>query len=317
MNELISIIVPIYNVEDYLERCITSLIEQTYKNIEIILVNDGSQDKSLKICEKYKNIDSRIRIINKKNGGLSSARNAGIKIAKGKYFVFVDSDDYIDKTMIDFLHKDIQIKKADISICGFYNVFENKIEKSIHCGEEFILNSEEVLTLLYSNYCVLTSLSWNKIYKREIFDDLKFTEGRVHEDDIIILDIINKCNIISFNLKPLYYYIQRKNSITGNFKINRLDGLYALNQRDYYFKKINRKDLIDLNNYKKYYVVTNFIKNGNKVADKTQEIKNKIKECKINKREYFNLIKHSKYISIRKKLFILYSYYLERIYNLF
>jgi len=133
MNELISIIVPIYNVEIYLEKCLNSIINQTYKNIEILLINDGSSDNSLRICKKYQKKDKRIVLINKKNGGLSSARNAGIDKASGNYLLFIDSDDYIEIDMIEKLYNNIKSNNADISICNFFITKKNKDRKNKSC----------------------------------------------------------------------------------------------------------------------------------------------------------------------------------------
>ena len=124
-KEKITIVVPIYNAEKYLERCIKSILDQTYENLEIILVNDGSTDKSLEICEKFKAEDNRIIIINKENGGVSSARNKGIDAATGKFIIFIDADDYIEKEMFEVLEEDLFKNNVDISMCGFRTVYVN------------------------------------------------------------------------------------------------------------------------------------------------------------------------------------------------
>ena len=186
----ISIIVPIYNVEKYLTNCIDSILNQTFKDFELILVNDGSTDNSFEICKHYKDIDDRICIIDKKNGGLSSARNAGLDIAKGEYIGFVDSDDYIHPQMYELLYNQIIKNKADISMCEFKKVSEfNKKElsdKVILNQEVEILNNKEAVFKLGENGSVTYVIACNKLYKKSLFNNIKFKEGIIHEDEYII-----------------------------------------------------------------------------------------------------------------------------------
>ena len=181
--EKISIIVPIYNVEKYLEKCIKSILSQTYKNLEIILVDDGSPDKCGMICDKYKEIDDRIIVIHQENKGLSGARNTGLKNANGKYVCFIDSDDYINEHMIETLYENLIKTGSDISICDFFQVKENenikikKIENAVK-----IMNKQECLKkLLYHKY-KLDIVTWNKLYKQELFNNIEFPEGKIYED---------------------------------------------------------------------------------------------------------------------------------------
>ena len=154
----ISVIVPIYKVEKYLRRCIDSIINQTFKNIEIILVNDGSPDNCPKICEEYKNKDNRIIIINQENQGLSVARNSGIRIARGQYLVFIDSDDYIEEDMIEYLYEGIVKYDVDISCCGYVAVYDNGIKEKITVpSEDTIYKKEEALNILLLKCLVLTA----------------------------------------------------------------------------------------------------------------------------------------------------------------
>ena len=139
----ISVIVPVYNVEQYLERCVDSIINQTYKNLEIILVNDGSTDNSGQLCDELAKKDSRIRVIHKENGGVSEARNFGVKEISGEYVIFIDSDDYINKRMINVLYSQIKLEEADVSVCGVMNVYENNhIPQARNINEYLILNNE-------------------------------------------------------------------------------------------------------------------------------------------------------------------------------
>ena len=242
----ISIIVPIYNVQQYLKKCIDSIIEQTFNDFELILVNDGSTDKSGIICDEYKKIDNRIKVIHKENGGLSSARNAGIDIAKGKYIGFVDSDDYISKFMFQKLYENIIEYNADISICDYVEVFQDKeiiyqekIEK-----KKLILSNIEALEKIYKEKGWLYVVAWNKLYKKELFNDLRFPIGKVHEDEMIAHEILYKANKIIFIEDQLYYYLQRDNSIMGkNYNINRLDIIDAMEIRANFFYEKKLKNL--------------------------------------------------------------------------
>lgn len=180
MDEKISIIVPVYNVEGYLEECINSLIHQTYLNIDIILIDDGSSDSSGEICDKYKKIDNRIQVVHKKNGGVSSARNAGLSLVNTKYISFVDPDDYVSEQFIEKLYNSLIENSADIAVCNFFtikgkNIFE---EKEIRDKN---LNQEEALRLLVKDE-IMSSYLWNKLFKRELFNNLQFDIGYRYED---------------------------------------------------------------------------------------------------------------------------------------
>lgn len=211
----ISIIVPVYNTSEYLEKCLYSLINQTIKNIEIIVVNDGSTDNSLEIINKIAKDDQRIKVYNKKNGGLSSARNYGIEKSTGKYIGFVDSDDYVREDMYEILGKNLENSFADMSICRWY-IVENEIKKECSFKtENKILNSEDAINLLLS-HSSFDNFVVTKLYKRELFDNIRFDEGKLLEDLLIMYKLINKARLISLCSEPLYYYVQRNNSITNS-----------------------------------------------------------------------------------------------------
>ena len=205
---IISVIVPVYNVEQYLKYCVTSIQNQTLKDIEIILVDDGSPDNSGKICEELAKTDKRISVIHKENGGLSSARNAGIAIAKGDYIGFVDSDDWIEPDMYEYLLKLITENNADIADCEMLET--SKREYTIEKEKENIehLNREGALDIFFRisraniNYCVC-----DKLFKREIFDKVKFTEGIIFEDiDFNYRALVHIDSIVISDSKKYYYY---------------------------------------------------------------------------------------------------------------
>ncbi|MDV4769588.1 glycosyltransferase, partial [Enterococcus faecium] len=184
----ISIIVPVYKVEPYLRKCVDSILAQTFTDFEVILVDDGSPDNSGKICDEYASKDSRVRVIHKKNGGLSSARNAGIDVARGKYLGFVDSDDYIEKDMYELLYDNIVKEQADLSICGIYDIYAGKKVKIL--PEEY-----KVLDKVSAMKIVLEAQSFsvhavNKLYKKELFNKIRYPENIITEDAAVILDIL-------------------------------------------------------------------------------------------------------------------------------
>lgn len=216
----VSIIVPVYNVEKYIKECVDSLISQTYKNIEIILIDDGSTDSSGSICDWYTGIDERIKVINKKNGGLSDARNAGIKAASGEYITCVDSDDTVDVRYIDRLVE--LIDDADIGIVGFesFTDFE-KIEKSDLMFSSCMIFSETEIckNILYSKYKNITHSAWGKIIPKDYYDDVQFPKGMNYEDYATTYKLLLKAKRVCVSSEPLYFYRTRDNSII-NSKFN-------------------------------------------------------------------------------------------------
>lgn len=222
-EDLISVIIPVYNVEKYLRQCINSVINQTYHNIEIILVDDGSPDNCGKICEEYAQKDSRIKVIHKKNGGLSDARNAGIEIATGKYITFIDSDDDIVKEYVEYLYGLLSKNKTKMSI-GSYSVISK--EKKINIGEgytEKVLTTEECLERMLCEEGFSIS-SCAKLYSKELFDNVEFPKGKLNEDNGTTYKLILQCEKISFGNKSIYNYYKRDNSImTSKFNLKKLD----------------------------------------------------------------------------------------------
>lgn len=223
----ISVIIPVYNVEKYFKKCIESVLAQTFKDIEILLIDDGSTDRSGEICDDFAKKDTRIRVIHKKNGGVSSARNCGIENATSPLIGFVDSDDYIDSDMYEVLYNELKKADADIAMCDLVNCYENqKIEKH---NREIVeeLNSEQAIRMVME--AKKTSVTpVNKLYKRYIFDEIRYPEGKESEDAFVIVDILMRANKIVFTSKQKYYYIHRKGSITtSNFKEKDLNVIEA------------------------------------------------------------------------------------------
>ena len=219
MNELISVIVPVYNVEAYLKKCVDSIINQTYKNIEIILIDDGSTDSCGEICDLCAANDERIIVIHKENGGLSDARNAGIEIHKGKYVTFVDSDDWVEPTYVEQLYRLLIENDADLSVCDFRCVYnENNSHDSPTSDQKvFVWNRKEALTMLLSGNKMSTS-AWAKLYKCKYFMEkgIRYPKGRLYEDIPVTYSILLNANKIVYGCYTLYNYFIRSNSISNS-----------------------------------------------------------------------------------------------------
>ncbi|MDP4142966.1 MAG: glycosyltransferase [Bacillota bacterium] len=214
MHIKLSIIVPVYNVEKYIHRCIDSILEQTFTDFELILVDDGSLDNSGRICNGYAGFDSRIKVIHKKNGGLSSARNAGLDIAQGEYIGFVDSDDWIEKDMYESLYNAMLKYDADVTICGRFVVKRDEITAISDSEEVQVFNRFEALyELILDDINKINNFAWDKLYKKELFKDIRFPEGRYFEDIFTAYKILLAANKIVHIKSPKYYYFQREDSI--------------------------------------------------------------------------------------------------------
>lgn len=245
--ELISVIVPVYGAEQYLDRCIESIVRQTYRNLEIILVDDGSPDKSPAICDKWSYKDSRIKVIHQKNQGVSVARNRGISEVKAKYFVQIDSDDYISENMIEHLYKKMIIDNSDLVICDFEKGSEEMYKfKHILSNDDEIITYEEALKRIYNNqHDVLRYVvPWAKLYKKELFEGLKYPEGKIFEDIYLTHHVVARCNKISILNEKLIYYYQNPTSIMNReYHIGKLDYLDALLDRIEFFKQNHLEEL--------------------------------------------------------------------------
>lgn len=237
-NALISIIVPVYNVEEYLDNCMDSIVNQTYNNLEILLIDDGSTDQSSAMCDRWAIKDKRIKVIHKKNGGLSDARNAGIQTATGQYIAFVDSDDWIEKYYIEYLYRAIKETGAEISACEIRQVIDGqKTEKlnnealsQIKCTTE-----EALATILKGNG--FRAVAWNKLYTADLLVGETFKVGILHEDEFFTYRIIGKAKTLSFVKNQLYNYRQREGSIMKTTSMRHLDVLDAYLGRLYYLSK--------------------------------------------------------------------------------
>lgn len=229
MGDKISVIVPIYKVEDYLHRCIDSIINQTYTNLEIILVDDGSPDNCPMICDEYAEKDSRIRVVHKKNGGLSDARNAGLDIATGEYIMFIDSDDFVDIEMMESMMKNMIDNNVDMVVCNIKYVYEDR-EVVKYNQSDRILDRYEAMEE-YLKDGVVQAIACNKLYNKVMLDGIKFKLNKTNEDEFFTYKVVDRCKKIYYNSKPFYNYLQRNTSIMGKYSIKRLDGVEASYER--------------------------------------------------------------------------------------
>lgn len=299
MDDLISVIVPIYRVEKYLLKCVESIQRQTYQNIEIILVDDGSPDHCPEICDQFAKEDSRIKVIHKKNGGLSDARNAGIEVANGEYLAFVDSDDYISGEMIEKMYCRIIRDQSDMAICNID--FVNEKGNSLNCNtiqvDNMTVEEPRFWRDLYGinyTYCVV---AWNKLYAKKLFKDVRYDVGKLHEDEFIIHKLVSKCEKISFLSEKFYCYLQREQSITkSKYTIKRMDVAEAVIHRSLYFQQRGWQELAELALTRSI----GFIMKGYNMPEHSEECwKLRIEELHKIFREAYTKIASSKTASLR------------------
>ena len=245
--ELISVIIPIYKAEKYLDRCIKSITNQTYRNLEIILVDDGSPDRCSEICDTWGKKDNRIKVIHQKNSGVSVARNTGIDVSTGKYIIQVDSDDYIASNMIETLYDAVQINRADMSICKFEKGSDDqyKFETEHKNGMEAI-DAETALKRAYKNseYALQYIAPWGKLYKKELFTGIQYPAGKIFEDIYVTHQVLYRCKSIVVVEDKLTYYYQHGDSIMNKkYHVGKLDYLEACKNRISFFKNNNLLEL--------------------------------------------------------------------------
>ena len=302
IKEKISIIVPVYNVEAYLEKCVESILKQTYTNLEILLVNDGSTDKSGELCDKLALRDHRIRVIHKENGGLSDARNRGIDEASSNLIGFIDSDDYIDEDMYETLYRQMVASKADLSMCGHYDVYHQIPEKQVAEIKTWELMPEEAIKMVMEAK-ILSVTAVNKLYKKALFEQLRFRIGKIAEDAFIMVDLIHQCSKIVATNEKKYYYVHRENSITTQkFSLKFLNVIEAYEQNAKMISE-NYPDLYDVAimrlNWAYFYVLDRLLVD-NDFKDKVLEDR-LISYLKKNKK---SILMDSRFTRARKMSFL-------------
>lgn len=308
--ELVSVIIPIYNVEKYLKRCLDSIKEQEYSDIEVILVDDGSLDSSGKICDEYAVGDDRFMVIHKNNGGLSDARNVGMKKASGKYIFFLDADDWVSKDCIKKLYQYLKEKELDIVAGGIsISYSDGRCEQYTEYGDTVYSCKDALYDMgTKKKICVM---SWNKLYKRSLLDDIYFPVGKINEDEFVTYKIILRANRIGFLDSNTYFYYQREKSISNSAKMFlKTDALEAFEERIITYKKNNYFDLIETTEYARLM----YIYNAMKCEDLNYRQKKKIYENAFDNK----FLKYNySYLGLKKRLLALYRVlYIKFVYKM-
>ncbi|MBQ5823850.1 MAG: glycosyltransferase [Clostridia bacterium] len=295
----ISIVIPVYNVEAYISACITDILNQTFSDFELILVNDGSTDSSGSICDEFARIDNRIRVIHKKNGGASDARNCGIDVAKGDWIMFFDSDDCFEPNIVQTLYETAQRENADMAVCSIDLFNEDYLE------EKYIPDHFAVTPGIFSGSEILSTgriptiyvTPWCKIFKKALFDNLRYTVGRICEDEAIIHRILHRCKKIVVTSDILYHYRQLQNSVSHTVSPKRLDALYAFYDRFFFYKENNiQNSSIVLNSY--FWNLDNYYLR----VEKNTESAPRLRECLKNTRKLIPHYLKQKDISIKDRI---------------
>ena len=297
----VSVIVPIYNAESYLEKCVNSIINQTERDIQIILVDDGSTDKSPQICDELSLKDDRIVVFHKKNGGLSSARNKGLENAKADYVCFIDSDDIIAPYYVEHLLSLIEKYDCDVAV-GKFETFTDKDPSFDNIDNDVeIVEGKNAIDKLFGKSYVTATIACNKVYKKSLFDDIKFPEGKINEDEATAYRIFYKTERVAFSNSVVYGYYMRDNSITkSKFSKRNFDFLEIAWERCEFFKEKNEEKYyyLFLKNY--CWTLLEFSKKTKKILGDSKKSKELVKEFK----EKSKILKKSQYISKSKRMAI-------------
>ena len=281
MNDLISVIVPIYNVEKYIHKCVKTIREQTYTNLEIFLVDDGSPDNCGEICDEYAKQDDRITVIHKKNGGLSDARNAAIDVMTGKYVTFVDSDDYLEPTMIEKLYNALCNANADMAICNYNYVTEDGKLVNTHKndGQVMVFNQKEALYELLDSKKYSNS-AWGKLYRADHFSDVRYPFGKIFEDVPTTYKLFLKSEKIVYVQETLYNYLFNGKSISKqSFKPQRMDAVTFAEDMVSAVLKVHPelKKVSDRRLYDSYCAILEMIDKNNEFYPETKKKYNALK----------------------------------------
>lgn len=290
---MISIIVPIYNAEQYLNRCMESILKQTFQNYEILLIDDGSTDSSGKICNEYALSDGRIRVYHKLNGGSASARNLGLKEANGDYIVFIDADDIVSPDYLSLLYQTMIDNDADIVQCAYKSILSYEKQYTEDYIDAYnlknIYTNIEYLRLFCDKSTYLsTAVLWNKLYRKHLFTDLEFMEGKGIDDEFLIYKIIFRAKRVAVISNVLYYYYLSPGSqMRSNVPtLKRLDCIDAIEQQLEFFKQINNIELYNMLLYRYYsaiiegyYYVKKYFKSNKILLDNLKNKKKNYKEA--------------------------------------
>lgn len=297
-QDLISVIIPVYNVEKYLKRCMDSVLKQTYSNIEIIIVDDGSKDTSGSLCDEYGKKDSRITVFHKENGGLSSARNFGLERVSGNYVCFIDSDDFIHENYISFMYDKIIKNDADICYCKSTKFTDDvQIKNEIENEKTVVIEKEEAIKQLLLNDGIIKNYIHLALYKKTLFDNIRFPEGSNFEDIATTYKILDASKKIIVNNKTLYYYFINNDGITQKMKKQDIvDRFNNMNEREKFINQYypNLQKVSDKYMFRIYLVILkDLIKNYFPEIIKDSffiEVRNRIMHMRIKEISLKNLI---------------------------
>lgn len=334
-TDMISVIIPVYNTAKYVGKCIESIINQSYKNLEILIIDDASTDSSFDICKDYADTDKRIKIIrNDRNIGLSGSRNIGIDISKGKYIAFVDSDDYIIRKYIETLYFNIKKYKADVSQCMFYEVDDMDVVRKKYGDIKVdikVFNGRDMIKNIYNGMCLPTTLSWTKLYKRKLFftkvdyclkDNeegyIRYPVGRIHEDEAVSYKIFDISKSVVHTSERLYCYRYVKNSITHRkYSYERLDNIKHIEERLRIFKNRGDNGLYYLTLRRYYYELDYALRNCKKYIDNSMDMQEKlIKKMLVTLRKLQHVGKFEDKSWIRTRLILMKCRMISRMDNL-
>lgn len=291
----VSIVIPVYNVEKYIRECLDSIINQTYTNLEIILVDDESKDSSGTICDEYALKESRIKVIHKNNGGAASARNVALDCITGDYISFIDSDDYVKHNYIELLVHNLEKHNADISTCSYYDLYTNNAIQ--HKLEDKIFTNVQYLQNFLADWT--SGILWNKLFKKEVLHNIYFIEGRRIDDEFFTYrGVLNSKSIVQFN-SPLIYYRQRKSSVMQS---NKNKQLILRDRMDYMIQRY--KDVTSLYPQLKQSYYSNLLDSFIHIR---REINTKLLEKQFNKYLMF-ILKEYKYTNVSLKEMVVFIY---------
>ncbi len=318
--EKISVIIPVYNVEDYIEQCIRSVCASTYRNIEIILVDDESTDKSGIICDKYADLDKRIRVIHKKNGGVSEARNIGIENSIGDYISFVDGDDMIDENLYEVLYNNIRLHNADISACrARTSVNSVRIDDICDNSVRVFSKKEDLLKEFFFGRGGNTVPCWSKLYKRKIFLDVRFPVGKIYEDAAIVWELIKRTECMVVQYTRLYFYRIRKGSYVhkNNFNPKLLDQIEVYEQlNSNILKDTLNSDVKKISEARLFFAYRNTIENIMQLDDGKLHMDVVDNICSKLKRSWYQFMMNE-YIGYKRKFATIFVMISPSIYMLF
>lgn len=268
---MLSVIIPVFKAEQSLRKCVDSILEQTYRNLEIVLIDDGSPDGSPEICDEYAKCDSRVKVIHQKNRGVSVARNTGLDHVSGEYITFVDSDDMVGRTYLETLRAGIEKCNTNISCCRISNLKNKKAIKDFYQTAHFpifeVITSNEALIDIYRGKVEVGVSSCAKLYKRELFDSIRFPVGKIHEDSAVIPLVLYRGATIAKNDLELYYYRYNVDSITKNdFNQKRYDHLWSVDKCIRFFEEKNEIKIVEAAKSKKSLLMSIYAIKAKKVG---------------------------------------------------